>query len=346
MIVVFPMLTSKSVSNAVIPGICKTLEKFVLVYKMDEILSITGMVGAAITAVQYSKSVLTSSLDLTEAGTKPGFEKDPEYEREERERRRRKDASDAAKAALDYEKEKRQEKERAMKDLSGEFKVDLDFPKQQSLNIEPTWVHLTTKSRSVIVGIKVIAFPVDTDQDIIRIMSTDISLKFFERKLYQYTRSMTRLFWNVARHFKVPFIGADRPVSEDPEDSILFAKTQHGINVFTLLNHADIVDSRVYMHTGAVTRLFKMGWSSFIIADEVNKRATFCMKEFKGMCSTVPYGFLYASINKDVSKVYDNLDDIKKSASPFFRIATSKSKVFGEMLATEKLEKYFLELGR
>ncbi|HUS51578.1 MAG TPA: hypothetical protein VMZ91_15535, partial [Candidatus Paceibacterota bacterium] len=38
MIVVYPMLVSNNVQSNVLPGISKVLEKFVLIYKMDEII--------------------------------------------------------------------------------------------------------------------------------------------------------------------------------------------------------------------------------------------------------------------------------------------------------------------
>ena len=80
-----------------------------------------------------------------------------------------------------------------------------------------------------------------------------------------------------------------------------------------------------------------------IITDDVNKKATFCMKEFGGICSVVPYPFIYASLGKDHAKVYDDLEDVKRSASPFFSLRKRRKQVFGETLAYNRLNTY---LGR
>jgi hypothetical protein len=77
-----------------------------------------------------------------------------------------------------------------------------------------------------------------------------------------------------------------------------------------------------------------------MIADDVNKKVTFCMKEFGGVCSVVPYGFVYSSLGRDHSKVFEDLEDVKRSASPFFRMTARRTKVFGETVAYNQLTKY------
>jgi len=54
------------------------------------------------------------------------------------------------------------------------------------------------------------------------------------------------------------------------------------------------------------------------------------MKEFHGLCSSTPYQFIYSSLGKDYGKVYDNLEDVKKAASPFFKLSVNSKRVFGE----------------
>ena len=41
-ILVYPMLTSKTVSPAIIPGIAKALEQYILIYQMDSVVSRTS----------------------------------------------------------------------------------------------------------------------------------------------------------------------------------------------------------------------------------------------------------------------------------------------------------------
>ena len=42
MIVVYPMITSKTINPNVLPGICKALEKYVLVYELEDLLKKTN----------------------------------------------------------------------------------------------------------------------------------------------------------------------------------------------------------------------------------------------------------------------------------------------------------------
>jgi hypothetical protein len=62
------------------------------------------------------------------------------------------------------------------------------------------------------------------------------------------------------------------------------------------------------------------------------------MDEFKGLCSVVLYPYLFASLGH--SRVYDSLEDVRKSASPFFRMSSSPTKMFGESLASIKAGEY------
>ena len=50
MIVVFPLLMDNTISSNIIPGICATLERFLIVYKSDEIMKIGGLSPAATAA--------------------------------------------------------------------------------------------------------------------------------------------------------------------------------------------------------------------------------------------------------------------------------------------------------
>ena len=73
-----------------------------------------------------------------------------------------------------------------------------------------------------------------------------------------------------------------------------------------------------------------MGWNSFLAADDVNKRVIFCMKQFHGLCSTVPYRLVYSSLGKEHHRAYEEMEDIKKSASPFFKTSVSIKRIVGE----------------
>ncbi len=73
-----------------------------------------------------------------------------------------------------------------------------------------------------------------------------------------------------------------------------------------------------------VKSLFKLGWTSFVVADDVNKVVHFCMNRYKGMCSMVNYGFLYTD-SRSQSQVYQDIEDIRKSSGPLFRMKRKKN---------------------
>ena len=55
------------------------------------------------------------------------------------------------------------------------------------------------------------------------------------------------------------------------------------------------------------------------------------MKELGGVCSTIPYSFIFSSLGKEHSQVYQDLEDAARSAGPFFRKkSTTKRKLFSK----------------
>ena len=415
MIVLFPMLTSKSISPIAIPGICKALEKFVLVYKMDDVLNAAGIASATIGA---AKAMAVGSLfrkseseNLTEAANWDATRYDQAIQRAQTRAATAKTYIDMEKAELEmdklrreldakqdemntewnpeegskewYEKQKAEtqigelrkkiqktdydmkaknkelaitmsrselEKDKnevakkkaqidALSDLQQDFKIDVAFPQAQNLSIEPTWVTLSTRRGAIILGIKVVAFPIDSDSTMIKLMSSDLARNGIDQSIEQFRRRIARALYGIARGFKLPFIGKD-VISDDPVDAILFARTQHGRNIFVCLNYSDVNNNRMLLNAMNVSKLFKMGWTSFVTADDVNKRAVFCMNEFKGMCSIVPYSYLHAAVSRDAGQAYNDLDDIKSSASPFFRLSVPRKKIVSEGLAYQKLKSY------
>lgn len=352
MIVLFPMLISKSVSPNSVPGLCKTLEKFVLVYKMNDVLKAAGLVGATIGAGKLAVSALLKteaerqfvlkkdgSMEEIPLSDSKGGNKLDDFKKRDSELKQLSYDLNRKKAISDVQRDKRDEKIRSLDNLSQSFKFDVTFPSTNSISIEPTWVIVSSRSTSQIIGVKVIPFYIDTDVDVLSAMLHDNSLQNLDAKIHQYVRKLGRVFYALLRKLPLPFISS-RVISDDIEESILFAKTEHGKNVFLCLNYSDFNNSEIVLNAKTLTKLFGLGWSSFIAADDINKRAIFCMKEFKGMCSSIPYSFLYSSISRDAAKVYENIEDVKKSASPFFRTLTSTKKVFGESIAYQKLNKY------
>jgi hypothetical protein len=209
--------------------------------------------------------------------------------------------------------------------------VDVNMPKDQSLSVEPTYMMVTTPNGTEVIGIKVIPFPVKSRKGytLAELLAADSSLDFFDTLFFRVYRKAIKMFWAACRGLRVPFL-RDRVVTGDPVKDILWASTFHSRYVYCLLNYSDISDSNLLKNAGGMHKLHQVGWNSLIFADDVNKRVIFCMKEFHGLCSSTPYQFIYSSLGKDYGKVYDNLEDVKKAASPFFKLSVNSKRVFGE----------------
>jgi len=340
MIVVFPMLTDESVSQNTLPGICKALEKFILIYELDAIMKITGwtvlavgskIAGQMATKTKYRKEDLM--FEISEAKALPGAKK--------------KEEDTIPEELLDTEEKKRSKTRRSsgdprkkpqpgeqLFDALGNLKdigtVKVDLPKDQALSVEPTFMMVTTTLGTRIIGVKVIPVPVKSSKySLAELLVMDAALRPMDALVYKISRKAIRGFWALCRFLRLPFL-SDQIISGDPEKDILWAQSFHKRYVFCLLNYADFSDSNFFKHAGGIHKLHSVGWNSFVVADDVNKRAIFCMKEFHGLCSSVSYQFIYSSLGKEHAKVYDDLEDLKKSASPFFRSSVNQKRLFSE----------------
>lgn len=337
MIVVFPMLTSKSVSQNVLPGITKSLEKFSLVYGIDKILKlanspVTKAVGGAITI--GSGGILRVREEDESLAEQKG-QRHPQNPPNVNITNVIEPAAPAPKPPKDprYWPEKT--------DRGPSQKVEIHNPSYEALSIEPTWVQIQAgKGGLKLLGVKVLPFFIDSPQGIISAMLKDTALSYNEFLTQKYKRMAIRTLWRIARTFKV---GTDRVLTGDPTADILWATTQYKHNIFTCFNQMELEAPGVIESPASVKKLFSLGWTSFIVADDVNRKATYCMEEFGGVCSSVPYNFIFSSLGSEHSKVFQNLEDVRKSAGPFFRMTTSKRKIFGECLAKHKETEYLTQ---
>jgi len=316
MIVVYPMLISSSVSPNVIPGISKAVEKYLILYNTDEILKTVnislgsvlktgaqiGQIVAAAGALRMKEGVVTDQTKVlpapstkTRGGVAVGIQGSlPQSSKE------------------------------------GGARPSLEIPRSEAISLEPTWLQITTKKKGMqILGVKVIPFKVKSADTMVQMIMNDKSLKILNYLATKYGRAATKVFYRVMRAFKVPII-KDRTLTGNPALDVLYGGTQYGKNMFVCFNQLEVEQEGAFDKPALVQKLHKLGWTSFIITDDVNKRATFCMKEFGGICSVVPYGFIFSSIGKDHAKVYEDLEELKKSSGPFFRMKTNRRKVMGE----------------
>ena len=318
MIVVYPMLMSSSVSPNVIPGITKAVEKYLILYNTDDILKTVN--------ISLGK-VLKTGIEVGQIVAAAGALKMKEgVEIVEEQTQKQLPSSKSTKSGGVGITVKGD----SSKSSGGGARPSLDMPRSESLSLEPTWLQITTKKKGMqILGVKVIPFKVKSADTMVQMIMDDKNLKTLSYLTTKYGRAATRVFYRVMRAFKIPII-KDRALTGNPELDVLYGGTQYGKNMFICFNQLEIEQEGAFNKPALVQKLHKLGWTSFIITDDVNKRATFCMKEFGGICSVVPYGFIFSSIGKDHAKVYEDLEELKKTSGPFFSMKTNRKKVMGE----------------
>jgi hypothetical protein len=77
-----------------------------------------------------------------------------------------------------------------------------------------------------------------------------------------------------------------------------------------ILSHYDIQDKdhNFFEDPGKVRQLFRMGWNTFVITNDVASKLIFCSYLENGMCARLPYAVLYGGKVKDV---YSSLEQLK-----------------------------------
>ena len=206
--------------------------------------------------------------------------------------------------------------------------VEINIPRFDSaLSIEPTFVQVDRPFfGSTIVGVKVIPFQVKSDRRLIELIVHDRVSYGLERLLVSTKRNTVSLFHGALNKLRFPFLSGGT-VTGDVRKDILYASSAHWRNTFVILNYMDLASDEFTSSPAGIRKLHSMGWSSLIFADDVNKRAIFCMKEYNGLCSTVMYPYLFSSLSGEHARVYKDLEDVKASASPIFKTSTSLSKL-------------------
>jgi hypothetical protein len=335
MILVYPMLTSASVNPTLLPGIIKAVEKYIIIHNTDEVLktfntiipdiahtALQGAAGAAAMAgIAYAASKLKrqtgknpvlkvkgKKIELTEASAKhpllpsggsQGF------------------AASAKSVGQDAAKAASKDVENLSKNKRSGGITGFEMPKMDAVSLEPTWVQVHTSIGAKLIGVKVVPFKVTSTNGMVNLMMNDMNLKKMDLLSQKFGRTIMRVFFRAMRGIKVP--GFDKAVSGDPKNDVLWAKTQYGKNMFICFSQLDLDNDDMFSSPDVVKKLHQLGWASIVVTDDVNKQATFCMKEFGGICSTIPYSFIFSSLGKEHSQVYKDLEDANRSAGPFFR---------------------------
>lgn len=342
MILIYPMLTSESVNQTLLPGIIKAVEKSILVHNTDEVLSyfnnaigdivkagVTGLVAAGATAGvgaalgKMAKTGGQMNLPGFNRIKKSGKELKLEFVEQKTSKQKWLDPN----TAHDIAKTASKNIEAAAKGASIK---SVDMPRMDTVSLEPTWLQVQTSMGARLIGVKVVPFTVKSTSGMVGLLMNDQQLKKASYISTRMLRTASRIFHRSMRGLKVPGF-KETPISGDPKKDIVLAKSQYGRNVFVCFSKLDLEEDEIFQSPAAVSKLHKLGWASIIVTDDVNKQATFCMKQFGGVCSTIPYSFIFSSLGKEHSQVYKDLEDASRSAGPFFRKkSTTKRKLFSK----------------
>ena len=317
MIVIYPMLTSGSVSPNILPGVIKAMEKYILLYNTDEVLKLAGGSTAG--------KILSTGAGMLKVGATLAASKDNsgkgETLTEQPPRSITKTPQQRPSTSVNVS---------TPKPSTSGVRPSLDIPRGDAISLEPTWMSVTTAKKGLqILGVKVVPFKVKSGESMATLLVHDSQMRNLSYLSKKYGRAVSRVFFRLMRKIRVPMI-KDKALSGDPQKDIIYGATQYGKNMLVCLSQLDLENEEFFESPAGVQRLHKLGWVSFAIVDDVNKKATFCMKEFGGVCSIVPYGYIFSSLGREHSKVYEDLEDLKKTSGPFFNMRTNRRRAFTE----------------
>jgi len=355
-ITLFPLLVSNTVSKNIVPGVAKVLENYIMVYGMSSVLrqihkdkNIKGNYS-----IQNNKVVRRED-DSSNISNVSDFLYNEIIEEQSRFTNyggRTKGKGQPSRPSQKPEIKKDDEvkpKEKTQTDKAQDAPVKLDVFNMNALTLEPTWMKMDfiTKENvktSQIIGVKVIPYLVKSDVSLARLLMYDKQVGKLQRMAIITGRKATTWLYKQWYRIwsKLPGTSTNDVVSGDPRKDIILKRSIMSSNdiqsIFALANQADLSDDFMASAKG-VMNLQSMGWGSVIIADDVNRRVAFCMKELKGLCSMMPYTMLYQTLSQ--AKVYEDIEDAKRTASSIFKVRRERmTKLIGEAISQNKTENF------
>lgn len=270
-----------------------------------------------------------------------------ELEKEkERQARRDDKAAEKAEEREGKKKEKAEEEKKKMYDDIQKAKVDVKTTADmKSITLEPTYMtvqHIDRNgnTRNEFIGVKVVPIRVKSDVKLSHLLLFDTKVNALFALALRNGRKILRRVWGFFDKWTARFRVGGLTASGDPRRDILMGRTGMGkdSDSFIVLSKQEDVDEFFLDNIQKINRLFNMGWSNFIIADDVARTAWFCMESFRGMCNAVPYAMMYQQFGQ--SKAYETMEDAKKANSSIFKISKRFSRIVGERKAELLLNKY------
>jgi len=374
MISLHPMVVSKSVSRVAVPVITKAVEKFIIIYRFDSIINEVNLQSSdgsryKIQSGKVIKKVTEgiSFQDWYEDNGNKYFSTLNPNDLDQRAsyadwlRQHIKDSSDyearqKAKDELEKLEMKRKEHEASMKEKEQRAKsgtVSIGQADFKTISLEPTWttveVQIGNLRKTTAIGVKVLPALAQSDEQLSNLLMYDKGSNAVHTIAIKIGRWAVNILYKLfdkmvdtATFGTVKTTRGD-VVTGDVRKDILHNRTNYSFqtrkksDIFVCLSSHDVSDN--FFHSaGGINKLFKMGWTSIIIADDVNRIAHFCMEEYKGQCVTIPYAMLYNTFSS--LQVYDSLSDAKQSAGALFKTKFTISKINASAFASKKLKKY------
>jgi len=373
MIVVYPMLVSKTVSENIIPALTKTVEQYIITYGMDDVISHPERKRNVNFKIKGNKIIATEVRALppdSGPGTKGQKDQETERERREKEKYEREKAAEIERQRLAREKEKREkekselekekfktqlkkdeeerirrakeEKREKEKEKAQKASAKITSTDARGIQLEPTYITAEVRkgdiSRTEFIGVKVIPMRAKSDARLADMLMTDYHMRAFRALLISQGRKVLRgsVLRLLGRWTKR--IGSAGVVTGDPRSDVILAKTGFEGDTFVAVQRDDL-DEDFFSNPARIKRLFAMGWSNIIVLDDVNRIAYFCMKKFRGTCSQLSYYMMYQNLGQ--LKVYETLEDAKRQSSSLFKRKGPKlTKLVGECYCSSLLKKY------
>jgi len=394
MIIVYPLVVSKTVNPNIIPGICKSLEKYVYIHKLDSVLEVVNaeirrrtkksntylslkavgsMFKLKLENIEHGKTIDDYLLESKQDEYEKWFLEDDSLL--EAKKGRPQEVSTQVQGPADSDgnittrtssPSRKPTKKDAYDSAFQKSKGEADFKKTQvvneppqigrmeqtSITSEPTWNTVVDQQGNThAIGVKVVPFIIQNEQSLVKLMTLDRYRSKLSKDLHKQGRKLLRWMHGLANKAWKKTIGllswtgfVDKSLVKGTlttnwKNDIILQNTYFKDKLFILLNKMDLDDENFTTSASGIKRLFTLGWTSFIIADDINKIVSFCMESYKGMCSMINYGFLYADVRSQ-SQVYQDIEDIKRSAGPLFRMKRRKKSMITDNLAQYKLDQY------
>ncbi len=394
MIVLWPLITSKTINPNILQGVCKSLEKYVFIHRLDDILEaananikkknkkrktylkiqkIFGRRVLKLENIEYD--TIGNYLDEVTKNLLEGKRDDRKSPKPSSKTNKGKSPKPSSKTNKGKSPKPTNSKQprKYPSNIGGSSSnqsgnsgggININVPEKKYaqepkigkmdnniLSNEPTWQQVTDQEGNVTaIGVKVVPYIMNNDQSLIKLMLSDKYRKGMDKVVAMQSRKMLRIMFKIANFSWKKTVGLfswtglvskslkKSTVTQDWKNDIYLQNTSFGKNMFIMLNKLDLEDDFTTDASG-IKKLFGMGWNSFIVADDINKSVSFCMSSYKGMCSVLNYSFLYAD-SRAAAQVYKDIEDVRKSAGPLFRLNRRKKAMITDDLAQYKINQY------